>query len=325
MSASRTSAVRKSSPSSAPASQKTARQRPKAVAVDLAYAVPPEPATGPLTAARPSQPRAQDFSPSVYMAARPYCLTRPADAPHTLPPAPADNLVRNAQDLVVRLGQMPIELAAPILAASMPALDTAALLALVKATGEAHHAVIAKRKRLDWRVVKAIIRAGHEIAVLALAENRDVIFDEDDRTAISAHAERMIMVRGALLGRPGFVFTTAATKLNMEDGAGHANLRLVKLARAGRHAIFIRDAARRLHLTATGLAAALGATPDVTLALLSCALGMDRAVFNHLLSLWHAHHGQPHRDDAPHRPLLMSIFALSADEALRKLSASIAA
>ena len=325
MPASRTSAVRKSSPPPAPASQKTTRQRPKAVAVEIAYAAPAEPVSGPLTAPRPRQPRSLNFSASAYVAARPYCLTRPADAPHILPAAPADNLVRSEQDLVVRLGQMPIELAAPMLAAAMPALDTPALLALVKATGEAHHAVIAKRKRLDWRVVKAIIRAGHEIAILALAENRDVIFDAEDRVAMSALAEHMIMVRGALIGRPGFVFTTAATKLNVDDGAGHANLRLVKLARAGRHAIFVRDAARRLHLTAADLAAALGATPDITLALLSCALGMDRAVFNHLLPLWHTHHGQPHRDDAPHHPLLMSIFALNADEALRKLSAGIAA
>ncbi len=322
MPASRTSTARKSSPPPAP--QKTVRQRPKAVVVDVAYVVPPEPMSGPLTAPRPARPRSQDFSPSVYMAARPYCQTRLVNAPHTLPAAPADNLVRSPQDLVVRLGQMPIELAAPMLAASMPALDTAALLALVKATGEAHHAVIAKRKHLDWRVVKAIIRAGHEIAVLALAENRDVLFDDEDRAAMSAHAGQMIMVRGALLGRPGFTFATVTPRLNLDDGAGHANLRLVKLARAGRHAIFVRDAAHRLDLAATGLASALGLMPDVTLALLSCALGMDRAVFGHLLALWHTHHGQPHRDDAPHRPLLMSIFALSPDEALRKLSAGIA-
>lgn len=322
MPASRPSAVRKSSPPPAPAPQKTVRKRPK---VELAYAVPAEPISGTLTAPRPGVPRSWNFQPSAYVAARPYCQTRAADAPHTFPPAPADNLVRTTQDLVVRLGQMPIELAAPMLAAPLPALDTTALLALLKATGEAHHAVIAKRKNLDWRVVKAIIRAGHEIAILALAENRDVIFDAEDRAMMNAHAEQMIMVRGALLGRPGFVFATGVRKLNIDDGAGHANLRLVKLARAGRNAVFVRDAARRLHLAAPGLASALGATPDVTLALLSCALGMDRAVFAHLLALWHAQHGQPHREDAPHRPLLMSIFALSAEDALRKLSASLPA
>jgi hypothetical protein len=277
-----------------------------------------------LTAPRPSRSHARDFTASIYLAARPFCLTRPADAPRSMPPAPADNLVRSPQDLVVKLGQMPIELAAPMLRADLAALDTAALLALVKSTGEAHHAIIAKRKRLDWRVVKAIIRAGHEIALLALAENPGAVFDEDDRAAMSRHAETMIMVRGALLARPGFVFTAEKTRLNADDGLGHANLRLVKLARAGRHAVFIRDSARRLHVAAPALASALSTSTDVSLALVTCALGMDQAVFIHLLGLWHTHHGQPHSANAPHKPLLLSIFGLTPDQAQRKLAAGLA-
>lgn len=311
MSASRTSAARKTA-TSAP---RAAPPRPPAKVALV------EPAD--LTAPRPGRSNSHDFTASVSLSARPFCLTRPAAAPPSMPPAPADNLVRSSQDLAVRLGQMPIELAAPMLAAALPALDTAALLALVKSTGEAHHAVIAKRKRLDWRVVKAIIRAGHEIAVLALAENPGVAFDEDDRAAMSAHAETMIMVRGALLNRPGFVFATEKTRLNIDDGLGHANLRLVKLARAGRHAVFIRDCARRLHIAAPALASALSTSTDVSLALLTCALGMDRAVFTHLMALWHAHHGLPHHADAPHRPLLLSIFALDPADAQRKLSAGL--
>ncbi len=141
---------------------------------------------------------------------------------------------------------------------------------------------------------------------------------------MSAYAETMIMVRGALLNRPGFVFAAAGTRLNADDGLGHANLRLVKLARAGRHAVFVRDAARRLHMTPSGLAAALSLSPDVSLALVTCALGMDQAVFMHLLALWHGHHGLPHNADAPHRPLLLSVFALTPDEAQRKLGAGLA-
>ena len=316
MPASRTSAARKAStPSAAPRPQASRpAPAPKAVAA-------PEP-TG-LTAPRPSRPTSRDFNPTIYLAARPFCLTRPAATPDTLPSAPADNLVRSPQDLVVKLGQMPIELAAPMLRADLAALDTPALLALVKSTGEAHHAVIAKRKRLDWRVVKAIIRAGHEIAILTLAENPGVVFDEEDRAAMSTYAETMIMVRGALMGRPGFVFLPAGTRLNTGDGLGHANLRLVKLARAGRHAVFIRDAARRLHMTASGLAAALSLSPDVSLALTTCALGMDQAIFMHLLALWRGHHGLPHNADAPHRPLLLSVFTLTPDQAQRKLTAGL--
>jgi hypothetical protein len=47
-------------------------------------------------------------------------------------------------------------------------------------------------------------------------------------------------------------------------------------------------------------------------------------VFTHLLTLWHSHHGQPHRADAPHRPLLFSIFALTPEQAQRKLAAGMA-
>ena len=316
--ASRTSTARKAS--APPAAPRPKASRPSPVPKAVAA---PEP-TG-LTAPRPGRPTSRDFSPSVYLAARPFCLTRPATTPQALAPAPADNLVRSQQDLVVKLGQMPIELAAPMLRADLAALDTPALLALVRTTGEAHHAVIARRKRLDWRVVKAIIRAGHEIAILTLAENPGVVFDEDDRAAMSVYAETMIMVRGALLNRPGFLFATAGTRLNTHDGLGHANLRLVKLARAGRHAVFVRDAARRLHMTASGLAAALSLSPDVSLALVTCALGMDQAVFMHLLALWHSHHGQPHNADAPHKPLLLSVFALTPAEAQRKLSAGLGA
>ena len=317
MPASRTSTARKApAPQAAPRLKAPRPAPPAPVAVAI---VAPEP-TG-LTAPRPGRVTSRDFSSSIYLAARPFCLTRPAAAPQTLAPAPADNLVRSPQDLVVKLGQMPIELAAPMLRADLAALDTPALLALVRSTGEAHHAVIAKRKRLDWRVVKAIIRAGHEIAILTLAENPGVVFDEDDRAAMSAYAETMIMVRGALLSRPGFVFAAADTRLNACDGLGHANLRLVKLARAGRHAVFIRDAARRLHMTASGLATALSLSPDVSLALTTCALGMDQAVFMHLLALWRGHHGLPHTADAPHRPLLLSIFTLKPEDAQRKLAA----
>ena len=321
MPASRTSAARKSPTPPAQTRAQTRAKPPRSPALIAAIEPAPEPAA--LTAPRPARPTSRDFASSVYLAARPFCLTRPAIAPQSLPPAPADNLVRSPQDLVVKLGQMPIELAAPMLAAPLPALDTPALLALVKSTGEAHHAVIAKRKGLDWRVVKAILRAGHEIAILALAENRSAVLDEEDRAVMSAHAETMIMVRGALLNRPGFAFASAGARLNAEDGLGHANLRLLKLARAGRHAIFIRDAARRLHLTATALASALSTSPDVSLALVTCALGMDQAVFPHLLSVWHAHHGLPHRADAPHKPLLLSVFSLTPADAQRKLAAGL--
>lgn len=273
----------------------------------------------PLSAPRPRVNPRRDFSPQGYIAARPVCLTQPSLTPH-IPQAPADNLVRSELDLVVRLGRMPIELAAPMLAADLPALDTAALLALIHATGEAHHAVIARRKGLDWRVIKALINTGAEITLLTLAENRDAQFDADDRAALSRYAETMIMVRGALLSRPDFVFVPARQKLNADDGVGFSNLRLLKLIRGGRHGVFIREAARRLHLTAESLASALSTSSDVSLALVLRALGMDRAVFVHLLPRWRAAHGRPERDISR---LVLSIFTLSCDDARRKLSAGL--
>ncbi len=326
MPASRSASVRQPSPQPTPARQKPSRRAVKAVLIEMAYPVAPEePAAGTLSAPRPPLPCTRDFSASAYIATRSFCLTQSAQAPQTITPAPTDNLVRGPQDLVVRLGQMPIELAAPLLRADLPALDAQALLALVNTTGEGHHAIIAKRRPLDWRVVKAILRAGHEVAILALVENPDVAFDEEDRATLTTLSERMIMVRGALMARKGFVFATAGAKLNLDDNIGHANLRLVKLARAGRHAVFIRDAAKRLHVTANGLAAALSASPDVSLALLTCALGMDRAVFGHLLTLWRKRHGLPVRDNAPHQALLHSVFVLSPEIAQRKLAAGLTA
>ncbi|MGZ3304251.1 MAG: DUF2336 domain-containing protein [Asticcacaulis sp.] len=225
----------------------------------------------------------------------------------------------------MRLGQMPVELAAPLLLSDVAALDADALLALVRTTGEAHQSLIARRKGLDWRVVKALIATGNENTLLNLAENPDVVFDDDDRRAMTRLAEDFIMVRGALLSRPGFAFSPERPKLNADDGISHSNLRLLKLARAGRHGLFIREAARRLHVTANGLAASLNATSDVSLALVTCALGMDKAVFNHILPYWRASHGLPAESDAPYRPLLLSVFSLSADEARRKLTAGMAA
>ena len=291
-----------------------ARRRPDTALPSIA------PLPEPLSAPRPRPVPRRDFSPQAYGAAQPLCLTQASLSPH-IPQAPADNLVRSEQDLVVKLGRMPIELAAPMLAADMPALDTPALLALIRATGDAHHAVIARRKALDWRVVKALIHTGAEITLLTLAENRDAQFDADDRVALSRYAETMIMVRGALLSRPGFTFVPSGQKLNADDGLGFSNLRLLKLIRAGRHGIFIREAARRLHLTAATLAEALSTSSDVSLALVLRALGMDRAVFVHLLPRWRAAHGRPERDTSH---LVLSIFTLSRDEALRKLSAGLA-
>lgn len=231
-------------------------------------------------------------------------------------------LVRSERDLAVRLGQMPIELAAPLLLGDVAALDAAALLALVRTTGEAHQTLIARRRDLDWQVIKSLIATGNENVLLTLAENPHAVFDDDDCRAMSGHAERFIMVRGALLTRPGFTFVPEAPKLNADDGVNHSNLRLLKLARAGRHALFIREAARRLHVAAPALAATLGSSTDVTLALIVCALGMDRAVFTHILPGWRTAHGLPARADAPYRSLLLSVFSLSADDARRKLTAS---
>jgi len=318
VSASRSPAARKVAPPAPSRARSAGKTAPRPTLVETTA---PEPAI--LSAPRPGQARHRDFSASIYLAARPFCLTRPSAVPQAPMAAPADHLVRTPQDIAIRLGQMPIELAAPMLRANLVALDAQALLTLVATTGEAHHAVIATRRDLDWRVVKAIIRAGFETALLALAENHTIAFDDEDRVAMSRHAERLIMVRGALLSRPGFAFASAMSKLNADDGLAHANLRLVKLARAGRHAIFIREAARRLHVAATGLAAALTASPDVSLALITCALDMDRAVFTHVLSLWRANHGLPDPADAPHKTLLLSIFALAPDEAHRKLAAGL--
>ncbi|MEI9905876.1 MAG: hypothetical protein WDN06_19625 [Asticcacaulis sp.] len=75
------------------------------------------------------------------------CQTQ-AKVPMTLredvTPVDASSLVRRADhDLVVRLCRMPPDLAAPLLRSTLPALNAAALLTVLAATGEEHHRLVA--------------------------------------------------------------------------------------------------------------------------------------------------------------------------------------
>lgn len=234
-----------------------------------------------------------------------------------------DGLARRADhDLAVRLCRMPADLAAPLLRSSLPALNPAALLTVLAATGEDHHRLIAARPHLDWRVVKAVIRRAKPSALLALVDNTTLTLDDDDQRALCAAATHLASLRDALLRRPDLGLAHRLIDPAPES-LSHNNLKLLKLVRAGQMASAAQEIARRLKLDAIGMASALDAGSAVPLALAVCALGLDRAVFLDLLHSW-----QTTQDGRPalspgHRPLVLSVFALSPAEARLRLLASI--
>ena len=232
-------------------------------------------------------------------------------------------IVRSEQDLVVQLCQMPIDLAAPLLRASLPALDTPALLALIAATGEAHHRLVAQRSGLSWRVVKALIRSNTDDVMVALASNHTVVFDAEDQAALARLAEARPALRAAIRANPGLSAAHGCVSKSHDEGLSHNNLKLVQLLRAGQATKFVLEAARRLEVEATGLQRSLTCPSAAPLALLACAMGLDRAVFLGLLPHWQAAtHGEP-QCNAAHRPLILSIFDMTAVEARRRLLATL--
>ncbi len=241
--------------------------------------------------------------------------------PETVPSAP----IRSEQDLVVQLARMPIDISAPLLKARLSMLDTQALLALIAATGEAHHKLIAGRPGLDWRVVRALIRSNSDDVLLTLAENDKLEFDADDQAALARLSESRIMLRAAILTNPRLKDARSQVKLNLDDGLSHRNLKLVKLLRAGRAAKFIVESANVMGCEATALQRFLTGASAAPLAMTCRALDIDRAVFLNLLPHWQAANaGEPHCN-AAHRPLVLSVFSLSADAARRKVLAALSA
>lgn len=233
---------------------------------------------------------------------------------------PAGELIRSDEDLVVRLCRLPVDLAAPLLRASLPALTTQALLALIATSGEAHHRLIAVRPDLDWRVIKALIRTNHDGVMAALIRNTALSFDEEDQLAFAVRAPENADIRAAILAHEGL--RVAKSQMRQYHGAdrGHGNLKLIALIRGGEAAGFVREMARRLKLDVPGLGRVLASESAVPLALAVCAAGLDRAVFLHILSVWQgAYEAAPRMTDGQ-RPLVLSVFGLSATEARRRIA-----
>ena len=226
---------------------------------------------------------------------------------------------RADHELIVRLCRLPPDLAAPLLRSSLPALTPAALLSIIAATGEAHHRLIATRDNLDGRVIKALLRRGQPAALLALADNTTLAFDDEDKHALAEAAERDEALRARLMRRADT--QSAHARLSPPEALSHSNLKLLKLLRASDGHGFVAEAARRLKLDAGRLNAALEQDSAVPLALAIRALGLDRAVFLDVLEDWQqAHAGKPSLNVA-HRPMVLSVFAMDMDAARNRLIA----
>jgi hypothetical protein len=231
--------------------------------------------------------------------------------------------IHSDEDLIVRLCGMPVSLAAPLLQSALPTLTPQALLALVAATGEAHHRLIAARPGLDWRVIKALFRSHHDSVVAAMAQNMRLDFDAEDEAAFARRAAASPDVRAAVLAHPGLKHAKAALRQDTSEATGYDNLKLLALLRGGETAGFVREISRRLKLDLAGLSQALSSPSPVPLALALCAAGLDRAVFLHVASQWQNHHGGEPRLAEGQKPLILSVFSLAPEIARRKLAALI--
>lgn|GEM_PF-1153772 len=269
-----------------------------------------------LTVAKPAGASPCEFrNTGLALAARsPLCEIASASVPS------ATDLIRSDEDLAVRLCRMPVDLAAPLLRAALPALTPQALLALIAATGAGHHRLIAVRPDLDWRVIKALIRTGNDGVLAALIHNTALTFDEEDQLCFARRALENAEIRAAVLAHEGLPVARSQVRLAGSSEAAHSNLKLVALVRGGEAAGFVREMARRLKLDAPALGRVLASESAVPLALALCAAGLDRAVFLHVLTVWQGGYEAAPRMTDGQRPLVLSVFELTAAEARRRLA-----
>ena len=229
-------------------------------------------------------------------------------------------LIRSEEDLIVRLCRLPVNLATPLLKASLPALTPQALLALIAATGAAHHRLIAERPGLDWRVIKALVRTQNDGVMAALISNPALSFDEEDQLCFARRARENAEIRIAILAHEGLPVAKAQVRLDRGMDKTHGNLKLIALVRGGEAAGFVREIARRLKLDMSGLGRVLASESAVPLALACCATGLDRAVFLHILSVWQGAYEAAPKMANGQRALVLSIFDQTAADAHRRLA-----
>ncbi|MGN6207486.1 DUF2336 domain-containing protein [Asticcacaulis sp.] len=285
-------------------------------ALPLALFSETKPGLPQLSVAQPEGPAPRDFrNAGLALVARPaLCET------HEAADLSPGDLIRSDEDLVVRLCRLPVDLAAPLLRASLPALTPQALLALIAASGEAHHRLIAARPGLDWKVVKALIRTNNDGVMAALIGNPALSFDEEDELSFARRASENPDIRAAILAHEALPVAKSQLRLNYGNGQAHGNLKLIALVRGGEAVGFVRELARRLKLDRSGLGRVLATESAVPLALACCAAGLDRAVFLHILMVWQSAYEAAPQMTEGQKPLVLSIFSLTAAEARRRLA-----
>ncbi len=227
------------------------------------------------------------------------------------------------QSLVVELCRLPFDLAAPLLQSRLSSLSVPSLLAIIAATGEAHHRMIARQADLDPRVIKALLKGNQPMVAQTLVTAAPQAFDADAAKRLAQLARANPPVAAAIQAHPTLGLAKGHLKLTPEDGLSHSNLKLLRLLRGGAKSSFILEASRRLEVEPTSLARFLNSPSAIPLALMTSALGLDRAIFHDLFAYWQARHSNEIEFSDAQRRLTLSVFDLSADSARAKLTAQL--
>lgn len=236
-----------------------------------------------------------------------WCVTRPKALPE--------------HDLVLRLCQMPVELASPLLSSDISELTDDVLMAVIDESSPAHAAVIAARQRLRPRVIKALVRKGNGTAIAALLANQRVRLDEEDRENLLRLGLQDETIRKGLLARADTRAEMIRRARFNTQGAGchDLNLRFLKAVRSGRYERALELAAPRLGLSIDALRSALSSPSALPHVLLFHALELDKAVYIHSLPQWLALCGAEVSIEQARHPLVMAAFEAPPQSAAKRL------
>ncbi len=200
---------------------------------------------------------------------------------------------RLTERLMIRLGTDQIEVAS-ILLEKRKQIPSAVLLEIAGHTGADHHRAIASRTNLASCVCTALIGAGHEAALVALAENRSAQIDSEGFARLAAFAGRFHLLRLPLTLRAD---TPEAALIQLKSTGSKtlgAYIDCVLDNRSKSPAVrpvqpdlsrLTDNLARLAHLSCETVDRVVGHGSVRALAMVARSIGMDRTTFDRFVDL----------------------------------------